>query len=777
MRKFFTIQRGILFIVATLVAGINALILRNIHWYYTREIAASLYLLVFPGFLLSWMIYPKLKNIWEWFCSCLGLSLVLLMLVGLVGNWLLPLKGITHPLAELPVLTELNSVVGLFLTYLFIRNKPLPFDKIKVRFSLLTILFCVVPLLFPVLSVLGAISLNDNHTNILTMSMLGLIAGYVLILTFVRNKISEHVFIFTALMIGLSLLLMTSLRGWYITGHDMYLEYYVFQLTKLHDIWKMSNFQNPYTACISITILPTMIAAITHIPDMYIYKILYQIIFSFSLVVSYLFLRKSITPFLSFLGTFIIASLPTFMTDMPMLNRQEIALFFFALLLNTLFTKDLSTIRKWLLFSLFGLGLTLSHYSTTYVTLSLFLGTSLAYLAINTVKRHPSLHTIIHAIDKKFGIEHNKTNINIVMSIVLLLVTICWNFSITHTSDGIIQTMTSIQDAITHKQFSKGKSDPASYSLINTKKPTQQNLLTMYIQTETAYTRKFNDDSAFLKKAIYSQYPVTSNSQAIVPLTALGEKMNSFHINAFKLNDTLKQIYAKIMQVLIILGLLVIFWYKKYLHAIKKEQLLLTLVFFGFLIVQTVLPGSSIDYGILRLFQQGLILLVIPLLIGALSLLSIFDKIHESIKIYLTSLIFIFFFLFLSGFIPQITGGYYTPLNLANSGFYYEAYYTHTEELSSINWLAQHRDKKLPIQADWFTGKKIHTYGNFYSIDGILPSTIRRNSYVYLSYSNIQTDKVMVYVNGAPIYYTFPIPLLDQNKNLIYNNGGTRIYR
>ncbi len=769
-------QRKLLLTLLGFGVGVNLLLIFQINYFYITQIFSTLFLLLLPGFLLLWIFYPKSRDFWEVLTYSLGLSLVLLMLLGLTINAFLPLLRINSPLSFLPILISCNTLFLLLWVYLFNRNTPFPLflEKVSFKRSLLSYL---IPCVFPILSILGAIRINSNDSNTLTMYMLGFIALFVLLLTILRDKINEKIFPLSALMIGLSLLLMTSLRGWYITGHDIYLEYYVFQLTKLHHIWNMSAFPNPYTACLSITILPTIIATITHIPDLSVFKVINQIIFAFFPVITYLFLKKFINPFLAFLGTFIIMSLPTFMVDMPMLNRQEIALLFFALLLNTLFTQGFSLKIKWTLFLLFGLGLTFSHYSTTYITLTLFLITSISYFIMTFVHKHPKIKNIITIIDNKLGIEHDKANLHFGMIALLLAVTVTWNFGITNTSNGIVETINNIKKDLIKKDISQEKNDPASYSLINKKKPDDSKLLKQYVDDFTKFVRKFNDNSAFLDETIYSKYALSSGSQIKQPLTPLGTNLTNYKIDVFSFNNSIKDIYAKIMQLFIVIGFLAIFWYKKYIKRFKKEHLLITVVFFGILVGETVLPGSSISYGILRLLQQGLLLLVIPLIIGALSLFSIFDKIHRGIKIYLLSLTFIFFFLFLSGFIPQATGGYYGQLNLANSGFYYEAYYTHKDEITSINWLLKNYNKKIPIQSDWFTGNKFHTYGNVYSVDGIIPSTIRINSYVYLSHSNMATGQVMVYVQGAPIYYHFPIDILNQNKNLIYNNGGTRIYR
>ncbi|MDE2588527.1 MAG: DUF2206 domain-containing protein, partial [Patescibacteria group bacterium] len=335
--------------------------------------------------------------------------------------------------------------------------------------------------------------------------MLGGIALFVLLLTVLRDKIRGSLFAFSLFSMALSLLFMTSLRGWYITGHDIFLEYFVFQITKAQGIWQMSNFQDPYTACLSITILPTIISNITHINDLYIYKVIFQIIFSFSIVTTFIFIKRFVNPFFAFLGSFAIISLPTFMTDMPMLNRQEIALFFFALLLYTLFSK-FSTKIKWILFFVFGIGLLLSHYSTTYISICLFIGGFLLYSVFRIFKLHPKLKYAIQSIDTKLGIVDNKQNLRLEIVVLLLIATVFWNVNITHTANGLMSTINNITKDFKTLHFAKQKSDPGAYGLFSNKTPTPQALLDNYIATTTQFVRKFNANSAFLDESIYTQY-------------------------------------------------------------------------------------------------------------------------------------------------------------------------------------------------------------------------------------------------------------------------------
>lgn len=779
LQSTLTKERKVLLGLLTIGFIVNILTVRNLHFLLLGETLTTLFLLLVPGLLFSWMLGLAYKTLWEGFSYTIGISIIALMLLGLGINSLflsLPMHILSaaKPLTLGPILLYLNIFLGSMWLYAYIRNKQIPFPFTQPSLSLSTVSLSLTALIFPAMAILGAISLNNNSSNIFTLLMLLGIGIFITVLCILREKVGMGVFIWTIFLIAISLLFMTSLRGWYITGHDINLEYFVFQLTKEQGLWKMSNFQDPYNACISITILPTIFSLITHIPDAYIYKVLYQIIFATSLVTTYLFIRKFINNFLAFLGTFVIVSLPTFMTDMPFLNRQEIALLFFALLLNTLFTKHFSKRIIFFLFTLFSIGMLISHYSTTYLAVILFIGAYLLNTFLTVLTLHNKVKNIIHKLYKKLGVLVTDSHLHIGMVIILLIATIVWNVNITNTSTGIVKTVSQIWKNL---HTPKTKTVTNSYQQLSGANNSPQMILSNYVTTTTTFVRKFNDNSAFLDKTIYTQYPVTLAHETTDSLTSFGLFLKKIHISVFLFNDALKQVYAKAIQLFIIVGFAAIFFLKKHITNFEKEYLVLTTTFFAILVVQLVLPSGSVDYGILRLFQQGMILFAVPLIMGGLGILSIFDRLHASIKIYGLTFIFVFFFLYLSGFIPQVTGGYYPQLNVSNGGFYYNAYYTHTTDIASMQWLAAHRDTKIPIQSDWFTLNRIHAYEKFYSIDFMIPSTIRVNSYVYLSTFNTTTKDIIEYIGANPLYYTYNFKVLDDNKNLIYSNGSSKIYR
>ena len=163
------------------------------------------------------------------------------------------------------------------------------------------------------------------------------------------------------------LLLATSVRGWSITGHDIQAEFLAFRLTNDGQLWQMSSLENAYNACLSVNILPTVLAQATGLSGELVFKVLLQLVFALVPVLTFLFSRRLVGRRPAIVAAVLTMAFPTFFNDMPYLVRQEVAFFFLALLLLAATEPDRAGARsRWLVLA-FGLGVVLSHYSTTYV--------------------------------------------------------------------------------------------------------------------------------------------------------------------------------------------------------------------------------------------------------------------------------------------------------------------------------------------------------------------------------------------------------------------------
>ena len=63
------------------------------------------------------------------------------------------------------------------------------------------------------------------------------------------------------------------------------------------------------------------------------------------------------------------------------------------------------------------------------------------------------------------------------------------------------------------------------------------------------------------------------------------------------------------------------------------------------------------------------------------------------------------------------------------------------------------------------------------TLNDIYPPLVRQDSYVFLGYANVRKQLATVSIDGDLVTYHYPLKFLDANKDLIYDNGGSRVYR
>jgi len=632
------------------------------------------------------------------------------------------------------------------------------------------------PLGFIVLAVGGAVRLNNGVSNILTILLLLLIALDFHYL-FKRSRVlSQGKIIFHIFCIGLSLLLMTSLRGWFITGHDVQREYYVFELAKSHWHWQVSAYRDPYNACLSITVLPTMFASFMKLADPTIYKVLFQVLFACCPAAVYVLVKRISNGKLAILSTIYFVAFPTFFMDMPMLNRQEVAfLFFTALLLLLTDVKSRYKPRSWL-FGLFGLGIVVSHYSTTYALLLIFISAcSIRLLFERRVVRRIAevLFKKLHRATPDFiGKPVRRRLITVPMIFCFALVAFLWNVQITHSSNGFIDTIKSAAKSITSNIQHDSRSSDTSVSLFGGASVDPAKLVQDYRQ-EQEDIRAASTANNYYQDSTYAKYTISAAPDKPLPLTRLGRGISALKINVYDLNYVTRQSFARILQLLVLIGLGMMFFSKRLKLHPGSEYIAASMSSIFFLAVLVFVPVLSVDYGLLRAFQQVLIVLALPVAIGSLTAISFFTKKRA---IGLTFLLSIVFFLTSTGVVAELTGGYIAPLHLHNTGTYYDSYYVHPGEGKAIAWLSSEKGS-ADVAADHAMANRVEILSNFAAKGPIYPALLRKDSFVILGYTYVQKNEVYAEYQNQIVQYMYPAQFLNENKNLLYSNQQSRIYK
>ena len=748
--------------------------------YAPTNVASGAFSLIFlptvPGYVLYRVIagYPQGQLKSRLLLYSVGLSLVSLMIIGLMLNQTLLALGDNQPLVVQNLVYSIAGFTAFFTILTALRQKSQDLKRFAAYFKLSTwrgrnktfwgpVGVGALLLLIPVVAIGGANTLNNGGGNALALGAVGLVALTMLGLVWTNKLQYQALYPLGLFSIAATLLLGTSMRGWEITGHDVMQEFQVFQLTTQHSLWSMSFYQDAYTACLSITILPTILQKLSGMYDPYIFKFMFQLFFALMAPLLYSGLRTYVPRKSAFLAAIVFMTFPTFLTDMMMLNRQEVAMMLFALGIMAALDNYLSKPKRHILLIIFLGGMVLSHYSTSYVTVSVLIGATLLGAGLWLLK--PLLRKL-----KLNGLAKGP-NFSVippyVVALVLLMI-IGWSGLATNTAGNIGKTINGISTDIV-RLFNPSAVPPKPVSVT----ASGNNTLTGYIET-IQKTRPLPADDYYPDSTL-AEYVPSEIDQPNASVTPVAQDLGLSDALLNKVYGVTRTGYVAALTVLLGLGL-VIMLLRRTATRLPNQYALLGVSCLVVVALQLTLPSDAIDYGITRVIQQGLVVLSLPAIVGIVWLLG---KVRFTFgaRFRLLAVGLVAMFLVLSSWLPTLTGGYKPALAFSNTGFYYEAYYTHPEEIAADKWLAANAPKGSRVYSDEFSRRKMITYAGIFAQSTLIPTAIPIDSYVYLSVGNTTTDRVPVYYNGNLLFYTVPFDFLNTHKNLLYDSGGVKIYK
>ena len=735
----------------------NLLVLFDVQYFYLRALLSFIFLITIPGLFIMLMLEIREIGFWEYLVYTIGLSIAFLMFGGLFINWTLPLVGIDKPLSLVPLFVSFNIFLLIFWLIVFKRNKEITL-KIKLpKWDLLNKIFFITPVIFPLLSIFGAITLNNGGPNYLTVIMLSGIAVYFFLIILFRKRLSKNIHPWAILMLSISLLLMYSLRSWHIIGGDSYQEYLIFTLTNNAKYWIPSG--SAYNSCISITILPTIFASFTKINNEYIYKLIFPVLFSIVPLMIYLSTKKFLNEGYAFLTSFFFISQYLFFVQMTEVARQGIAFIFLALILLLIFNHEINESIKSFLYIIFGMSIILSHYSTAYVWLATMV-----------------IFYILGRLLKIILLKKLKLFISFKYILLMILITFLWQFPLNALSNNFRDTFSAVIYDIPNI-FSKDSITTGfnRLTLKNLNTNNDQNISNNYL----TMTREYKNKALILyPKSTYRDY----SPSAVFPEKLKSQVPIEISIDVFNLLKVNKLILIFILP---IIG--IFYFFKKHFYKKNKNRdisnlknsienyILISISILPLIVLLVFSPLSQNNYDPTRMYLQGLLSFSFLTVLGGFYLL--YKLRLNKISYFILGSTLILFFLSSTGLIFQLIGGNpFLPLN--NFGENYDKFYTTQLDVKSAEWLANNREANSIIYADMIAGTKLTSFAHIidYTID-ILPSTIDTRSYVYLCQTNVEKVKVYKDYNNDSLTYDTPIEFLNSNKNLIYNNGGSEVFK
>ena len=711
----------------------------------------------------------------------LGFGLVTDMVALLGLNELLPrLLGDPRPLATIPISATLAGVCVLLGAFL---PEPVPgrFDEWRPsRAGGLWV--AAAGLVCLALSVAGPVRLNNGFGD--GVSVVAMICVTALLIALVAvQRLSVAATELGIYCGALGLLLLTSLRGWLITGHDIQKEYYYFQLAFGWERWEVHTFSNAFNACLSITVLPVAIAKLTTISGVFIFKAVIPGVFALAPVMIFRAVHNVAPRRIAVLSAVFFVMFPTYFTDMTYMGRQEIA--FVLLGCGMLLVTDTAPrLRdRRIAFLALMVGLALAHYSTTYVVIMVLgLGIVIDLFWRLGSWRRARRSRLANTGARSRSVRRRSREHSFLVWWMLPIVAgfaLFWAGPATDTSGQLKSTISTALQEISGDAGGQAASSGTSFSVFGGAKETDQQRLADYRTATIANSATERAKGGLLPTSMAYSAATPFVAPGAAPPTALGRMLNSLGIDVSGLNSLGRNLAAYLLQLLIVLGLIA--WWLHHRKGLEpvRDQISLTIGALGMLVLLTLMPQFSVDYSVLRAFQQGIFFFA-PFM--ALGLLWAFSWLKRwTMPAVCTSIAALV--LFLTGALPHFTGDYAAPLSLGDSGQYYDIYYPTTAEQTAANWLehqVRSSNSKSPsnvIQTDQYTYNRLQTILTSDVKSNIYPTVLSADAYTFLGAETSNEGEVTVFYRGDLVTYKYPMALLNQVYNEIYASGGVEIYQ
>lgn len=743
-------------IVAPLAAIGMVLVATGIYLPYLTPVAGLAGVLGLPFYIVltttEWRGIPWRERVVLSVCA----AIVLVLVVGLVANFLLPLVGVSRPLDRIPVICSTGSAWSLLWWHRRRRWSPILPSLRAVTVGRRDAVLVALAVIAVLMSIVGANRLNNNAGSSAAVTTQVLVVLMLATTFFWRHRLAAATTAVVVYATALALLFQTSLRGWFVTGHDIQHEYYVFAQTAKAGHWSFANVHDPYNACLSLTVLPTMILHFTGLDGPYVFKVCFQLLFAFSAVISYAIAARLMSRSLALVSAIFFISFPTFFTDMPFLNRQEIAFLLCGSCFLLFLIDELPLHRRRAWMTMLVMATVVTHYSTSYLLLGVLVGAKI--LELGQRWRSDRHHVRIP-----------RSPISLSLLVLAGVLSLGWGSGSAQSDRHLADTLGGVISALDGSAGSS-RASAASYGLLGVKSPSPQQLLHAYVESTLPSTRAARATA----KAVAWAYPAKLAPTSELPPTALGRKLDEAGVSVATLNNLVRSGSAKLLQILVLIGLIGAMAMRRYRTKVGSDFYFVALASVLMVGLQVALPVISEDYGLLRAFQQALFVLAPFITIGCVWIGGIISRRVAAIGAGTLSLLLL---TSLVGLMPQELGGYPAQLTLNNSGQYYDLYYVSPQDVAAAKWLARHAPTDAVISAGSVRAEVLSNYLDVFYAGDVYPTLLLNSgSFVFLGYSEVRLDQATVSVSGTFVTYDYPTRFLDTTRDLIYASPDDRIY-
>ncbi len=671
-------------------------------------------------------------------------SLAVLIGSGLAVDLVGPLTGVTAPLRTVPLLAGLEAACAVLLAA-SVKAPPataIPWQSLRVP------LVSLLALLLPLVAAAGALRLNAGHSAaVALLAVCACLLVFVVVLAYAPWL--EPALLATVIYaIALAMLWSFSLRSDLVYGYDISDEYYVFHQTVTAGVWHLGHPGDAYGAMLSTTVLPTELHAVAGVPEQAVFTVVYPAIIALFPVAVFWLARRGLSLRWAFTAAALILTQATFGQELPAIARQEIALMLFVALVAAILDRRLRRYPQWALAAVFGAALTLSHYSTTYLAVSLIGITLVLQWGLSWLRRVPR-------VSGAFAVA----------LVVTLAGAATWYGPVTHSSSNLSQFVQSAEGQGFNLLPNRvaGQGIIAAYLQGNTSAPMSA------AQYAQAVHQEYVKDKPYVTPLRDAGRPRYELRNSAAPAPPVRSSAGSSAIAAGQvIVQQLEYLLAAIGALMLVL--------RRRAPVLARQVGLFSLATL-LLLVATRLSGTiAAAYNGERAVLQSMVVLVIA---TCWPLSVLMDREWRWLPAASAAIGAALAVMFISG--SGLAGaalGGGTATNLANSGEDYERFYMTTPELAAAQWVGAVVPPGQLVYADRYAQLPLIAMtgiGRGLMLD-VTPMTLDQHAWVYASTTNVVDGRGRAQFNGDDVVYVFPSRFLRDNYNLVYTDGSSEVF-
>lgn len=725
------------------LAGLALLaVLTPLHGIWVAQLVIVPLLVILPGVLLLRALRVPGATIAATPVYVPAASLLVLFVSGLVvdlgGRHLL---GIAVPLRAAPLLVglELICLALLLAGRRALADTLIPWTELSPRKT-------AWPLLIPLLSAAGALRLNSGHSGRLAdVAVVVVIAAAVAGFLF-AHRCTDKLLLTGVFALALAMMWSFSLRGNLVYGFDISSEYYSLMQTVTSGVWHVSHPNDAYGAMLSVTVLPAELHALSGVPALLVFKVIYPVFGALFPVAVFILARRVLNGRWAFMAAALVLMQQTLFQQMPALARQEVATLLFAALMLAVLDTSLARRSRWALTGLLSLGVVVSHYSTAYLAITL-LGMAIVFQwAASWFRPVPRL-----------------TGAALLAVVVAIGGTGLWYTALTHSASNVSQFIATAEEQGINLLPNQGANPLATYLQGESEQamtPAQyQSYLNAYFKKNDKFIRTLPDATA-------PRYDLRAAPAQSPPVTAPGaaSALNLVSLVIQQLLNLLAGVCALILAL------------RRKEPLIVRQIGLLGLAGMIILVLARLSGTIAQEYNPERAFLQMMIVL-------AVGICWLFQRTAERwrrtgpVILAVTALGFGLFMAGSSGLSGVAFGGG-TPANLADNGNDYQQFVKTTPDLAAAAWVNHAAPPSELIYADNYAKLLLDTVASNRPgvFDAITPETIDQHAWVYATSVNVLDDVVRSLSVNQSASYALPAGFLFSNFDLVYTNGSSEVF-